>query len=142
MKLHKGTVDGKDVYFVRTDASDAAFASAEGLVFVPKLAPLAAEGLSGAAYVFENGAAGQSTVFSSEPGRDGYAPAWTVHRARWTGEQKSITWVREIQETQLAGALAIDRTAVVVNYSPPTRSNRPSVAPGGRRRMDGAPATG
>lgn len=58
LKLHKGAVDGKDVHFVRTDASDQGFAAAERLVFVPKLAPLSRPGLSGAAYVFTNGAGG------------------------------------------------------------------------------------
>lgn len=50
MKLHRGTVDGKVVWFVRTDASDRYLPSAEKLVFVPKLAPLAGDGLSGAVY--------------------------------------------------------------------------------------------
>ncbi|MGH9151471.1 MAG: DUF7482 domain-containing protein [Acidimicrobiales bacterium] len=54
MKLHRGAVDGNDVHYVRTDASDRDFASAERLVFVPKLAGLAAEGLSGAAQVLED----------------------------------------------------------------------------------------
>jgi len=50
MKLHKGAFDGKDLYFVRTDASDESFAQAEELVYVPKLASLTGDGLSAAAY--------------------------------------------------------------------------------------------
>jgi hypothetical protein len=36
MKLYRGSVDGKDVWFVRTDASDRGFATTEKLVFVPE----------------------------------------------------------------------------------------------------------
>jgi len=38
---------------------------------VPKLATLTGVGLSGAVYLFDNGAAGQAPVFSNEPGGDG-----------------------------------------------------------------------
>lgn len=117
MKLHRGSVDGKDVWFVRTDASDRGFATTQKLVFVPKLAALAGVGLSGAVYLFDNGASGQAPVFSNEPGRDGYTPAWTVHRARWTGAPKTVASVREVQDAERAGALSVDKTNVVVNYS-------------------------
>lgn len=117
MKLHKGAFDGKDLYFVRTDASDRAFATAEKLVFVPKLATLTGAGLSGTVYLFDNGATGQAPVFSNEPGGDGYTPAWSVHRARWTGEPKAVKSVREVQDAERAGALSVDKTGTIVNYS-------------------------
>ncbi len=116
MKLHKGAFDGKDIHYVRTDASDGDFAKAEKLVFVPKLAGLSAAELSGAAYVFDNGASGQPTVFSSEPGRDDYTPAWTVHRVRWKGSPRLLASVADIDDAQRAGAVSVDRTNVVVNY--------------------------
>lgn len=117
MKLHRGSVDGKDIWFVRTDASDSEFATTEKLVFVPKLATLTGAGLSGAVYLFDNGASGQAPVFSTEPGRDGYTPAWTVHRARWTGDPRSVASVAEIEDAARAGALAVEQSDVVVNYS-------------------------
>lgn len=72
------------MFFIRTDASDEDFASRDQLVFVPKLEPLAADGLSQAAYLFEGGTGEQPPVVSSVPGRDGYTPAWRIHRARFT----------------------------------------------------------
>lgn len=117
MKLHRGAVDGNDVWFVRTDASDNEFATTEKLVFVPKLATLTGAGLSGALYLFDNGASGQAPVFSSEPGRDGYTPAWTVHRARWTGDPRAVSSVAEVEEATRAGALSVEKSDVVVNYS-------------------------
>lgn len=117
MKLRRGAVDGKDVWFVRTDASDSEFATTEKLVFVPKLATLTGAGLSGAVYLFDNGASGQAPVFSTEPGRDGYTPAWTVHRARWTGDPRAVASVAEVEEAASAGALTVEKSDVVVNYS-------------------------
>ncbi|MGH9267615.1 MAG: DUF7482 domain-containing protein [Acidimicrobiales bacterium] len=117
MKLHRGAVNGKDVWFVRTDASDRDFATAEKLVFVPRLATLTGAGLSGALYLFDNGASGQAPVFSSEPGRGGYTPAWTVHRARWTGDRRAVTSVADVEAAARAGALAVEKSGTVVNYS-------------------------
>jgi len=56
LRVRKGAFDGNDVYFVRTDTSDEDFASTEELVYVPKLATMTGDGLSGAAYVVEDGA--------------------------------------------------------------------------------------
>ena len=117
MKLHKGAFDGKDLYFVRTDASDRAFATAEKLVFVPKLATLTSVGLSGAVYLFDNGAAGQAPVFSNEPGGDGYTPAWTVHKVTWRGTPRRMSSVAEIEAAKSRGDVDVDKSNVVVNYS-------------------------
>ena len=74
MRLHAGRVDGSDVYFIRTDASEETFAHAEGLVFVPKITELATPKLSGAVYL-EPDASDRPAIFSSEPERDDYTPA-------------------------------------------------------------------
>jgi hypothetical protein len=115
MRLHKGVVDGSDVYYVRTDASERTFAAAEQLVFVPRIAGLTAPGLSGAAYLVESGAQGQATVLSTEPGRPDYTPAWTVHRARWSGSPRLLTSVADVEAARTAGALTVERTSIVLN---------------------------
>ncbi|MGH2685530.1 MAG: DUF7482 domain-containing protein [Actinomycetota bacterium] len=117
MQVHHGVFDGKDVYFVRTDASDERFATAEKLVFVPKLQPLDKPGLSGAAYLFDNGADDQPTVLSSEPGQDGFTPAWTIHQVTWNGDPRRLGSVAEVEEAERAGALAVEKSSIVVNYS-------------------------
>lgn len=118
MKLHTGAFDGNDIYFVRTDTSDQQFATAEKLVFVPKLAPLATADLSGSAFLIENGTSGQPTVFSSEPGKDDYTPAWTIHRAKWTGngDPQLLRSVAEVLAAERGGALTVEKTKIVVNY--------------------------
>lgn len=115
MKLHKGSFGGKDVHYVRTDTSDDEFAKSEELVFVPKLTGLSQPGRSGEVYLFEND--DQAAVFSSEPGQSGYTPAWTVHRAKWVSEPKPLASVAEIDAAVAAGALSVERTNIVVNYS-------------------------
>lgn len=115
LAVRRGAVDGNDVYFVRTDTSDQAYAEVEGLVFVPKLAPLTAEGLSGAAYVIEGGGDDQPVVFSTEPGRDDYSAAWTVHNVIWSTEPRVVRSVQEIRDGEAAGALTIEPTAIVIN---------------------------
>lgn len=115
MKLHQGTFGGKDVHYVRTDTSDTDFAKSEELVFVPKLASLSQKGRSGDVYLFAND--DQAAVFSSEPGQDAYTPAWTVNRAEWVAEPKAVGSVAEIDAAVAAGALTVERTNIVVNYS-------------------------
>lgn len=113
--VHRGAFAGNDVYFIRTDASDEAFAAAEGLVWVPKLSGLAQEDRSAAAYLFDGGADGQATVFSNEPGQTGYTPAWRVHRVSWNGDPRLLRSVAEVTEAEAAGALAVEQTDVVLN---------------------------
>lgn len=115
LRLHKGVVDGKDVYYIRTDASDKAFAEAEKLVWVPKLAPLSGPGLSGAAYLVEGGAPNQATVLSSEPNRPDFTPAWTIHKVRWTGTPRLLTSVADIEAAKGKGELAVERAPIVLN---------------------------
>jgi hypothetical protein len=78
-RLQRGVVDGEDVYLVRTDTSDEAFAMTEKLVWAPKLAGLAAAGMTGDAFLVSGGTEDQAIVLSSDPGRPGYTPAWRIH---------------------------------------------------------------
>jgi len=100
---------------VRTDTSDEDFASTEELVYVPKLATMTGDGLSGAAYVVEDGAADQPVVFSSEPGRDDYTPAWTLHRVVWSSPPRVLRSEMDVRNAEAAGDLSIERTDIVIN---------------------------
>lgn len=115
LRVRKGAFGGNDVYFVRTDTSDKDFASKEKLVYVPKLAPLTGDGLSGAAYVVEDGAADQPVVFSTEPGRDDYTPAWTLHRVTWSGSPRVLRSETDVRKAEAAGDLSIERTDIIFN---------------------------
>ena len=115
MRLRKGAFGGQDVYFIRTDASDEDFARAEKLIWVPRLKPLVAEGLSGKAYVVEDGDPQQGTVFSSEPGRDDYTPAWTLHKVSWKGQPRLLTSVADVEAAAQKGEVTVEPTDIVVN---------------------------
>jgi hypothetical protein len=114
-QVRRGAVDGNDVYFVRTDASDEAFATDEQLVFVPKIGSLVGDDLSGAMYVVDGAGDDQPVVLSTEPGRDDYSPAWTLHRVTWTAEPQVLRSVTEITDAETAGALTVERADIVVN---------------------------
>lgn len=114
MRLHVGRVDGNEVYFIRTDASDETFANEEGLVFVPKLAVLASPKLSGAIYV-DRDATDRPAIFSSEPGSDGYTPAWRVQHLRWSNSPRELTSVADIEDAKREGALTVEASGVVLN---------------------------
>lgn len=114
IRLHKGVVDGNDVYFIRTDVSDETFAKREKLIFVPKLRPLSNAGLSGAAYLFAD-APDQPTVLSSEPGRPDYTPAWRLHNVSFKGAPRKLASVREIDAAAAKGDVSVQDTGIVMN---------------------------
>jgi hypothetical protein len=111
MRLHQGRVDGNDVFFVRTDASDEAYAEQEGLVYVPKLKPLVGDGLSLPMYVFDD----HPSLLAAEPGMAGYTPAWRVHRARFTAAPRELDSVAAVEEAVEAGEVEVEQTDTIVN---------------------------
>jgi hypothetical protein len=115
MRLHKGAFNAKDVYFIRTDTSDQEFATAEKLIWVPKLKPLSGDGLSGKTYVVEGGAPGQATVLSSEPGQSDYTPAWTLHRVAWKAQPRLLTSVADVEAAAKRGEVTVEKTDIVLN---------------------------
>ncbi len=117
MRLHKGVVDGKDVFYIRTDASDEAYAKQEELVWVPKLAGLVAAKALGDAYVVTGGADDQATVLSSEPGRADYTPAWRVNNVSWSGSPRLLASADDVKGAERAGDVSVEATSTVLNAS-------------------------
>jgi len=117
LRLHPGFFDGGDAWFVRTDASDAAFSRAEGLVYVPLLRnALLANGSYGNLYRFAGGVQGQRTVLSTVPGRDDFTSAFRVHDVAFTGEPEMLASVAAIEAAVAAGRATATPTEVVVNH--------------------------
>ncbi|MFN3285895.1 MAG: twin-arginine translocation signal domain-containing protein [bacterium] len=115
-RLHAAFFDGQRVYYIRTDASDQAFAQARGLVFVPKLA-LALRGEATADYyLFSGGASGQLPVVSTAPGRDDFTPAFRVHRVTWKSRPRLVQSAEAVRDAESAGQVQVEATGVVVNY--------------------------
>jgi hypothetical protein len=116
MTMHAGFHDGGDAWFIRTDSSDADFATEHGLVFVPKLAnALQAEGSFGDIYLFEGGAADQRPVLNRIPGDTTYTPAFRVHRV--TSELDALLDSEDaVLAAAEAGDITIEDTDIVVNF--------------------------
>jgi len=115
LRLHPAVVNGEEAWYIRTDASDEAYAGREGLVFVPKIAGLAATGSVGDAYLFANGADGQPTVLSSEPGREDYAPAWRINEVKWEASPTLLESAKDVRAAADAGDLSIATADIVAN---------------------------
>ncbi len=114
-RLHRGHVDGNDVYVIHTDTSDEQFGRELGMLVVPKLAGLAGTDLVGRAVLVEGGVDEQGMVFSSEPGRDDYTPACQVQRVTFTGESTLLTSVADVDAAIEAGTVTTEETDIVAN---------------------------
>lgn len=115
LRLHRGRFDGGDVLFIRTDASEEDFADREGLVFVPRLRPLVGSGLAHPMYLVDGGSPDQPAVLSTVPGREGYAPAWRIHRVRFEAAPRPLDSAAAVEAARKAGDVVVEQTDVVLN---------------------------
>jgi hypothetical protein len=115
MRLHRGLVEGRECWYIRTDTSDEGVARRERLVFAPKLAALASSRGTGQLYLVEGGVEGQAALLSAAPGDAGYTPAWLVHRARWQGQPRQLASIAELERAEEAGEVRVERTRTVLN---------------------------
>lgn len=116
-QMHKAWYNGEDVFYIRTDASDADFASTQKLVHVPLLnAATAAEGATSQLYTFENGADEQYPVVSTTPANENYSSAWQVHTVTFNGSPEVLTSVEDIQAAEATGDVTVEALQLVVNY--------------------------
>lgn len=124
----KAWADGKEIYFVHTEASDPGVAETltnmmeSPVILVPSLADVPAESLANV-YVFTNGIAGdgpfgfQADVFDNPPGSDGYTPLRRLNVVTWTDESaaRELTHVDDVLAAEAAGELTIEQPGVVIN---------------------------
>ena len=124
----KAYAEGKEIYFVHTEASDAGVAEKltnmmkSPVVHVPSLANVPDESLANV-YVFTNGVEGsgpfgfQADVFDNPPGTDGYTPLRRLNVITWAegATTRELTSVAEVLEAETNGELAIEQPGVVIN---------------------------
>ena len=124
----KAWAEGKEIYFVHTEVSDAGVAEKltgmmkSPVILVPSLANVPDESLANV-YVFTNGIAGsgpfgfQADVFDNPPGTDGYTPLRRLNVITWTDETKAreLKSVSEVLDAETAGELTIEQPGVVIN---------------------------
>ena len=120
--------EGKEIYFVHTEASDAGVAETltnmmkSPVMYVPSLANLPAESLANV-YVFTNGLEGkgpfgfQSDVFDNPPGTEGYTPLRFLNVVTWVDPAKArlLTSASDVMAAKDAGEITIELPGVVIN---------------------------
>jgi hypothetical protein len=119
MQLHSGWVDGGDVTFIRTDASDEEFANAEGLVYVPLMENALDEpGSYADLYLFENGPDDQRPIMSVSPADgENFSPAFRIYYVHHNDDSDEVlTSVEEVETAAGEGRVEIEETDVIVNY--------------------------
>lgn len=104
----------KDAYFV-TDVSSKSQAKAMHINFSKELAGV--KGAPAQYFVLGRAAAGQLSVFGSEPGEDNYNPLWEEFFVTWKAGVKPVLLVKDDQITGLAkkGKLTVRDAHVVLN---------------------------
>ena len=124
----KAYAEGKEIYFVHTEASDAGVAEKltgmmkSPVILVPSLANVPDASLANV-YVFSNGIKGsgpfgyQSDVFDNPPGTDGYSPLRRLNVTAWVDETKAreLKSAAEILDAETAGELTIEQPGIVIN---------------------------
>lgn len=124
----KAYAEGKEIYFVHTEASDPGIADtltkmmASPVIYVPALAQVPASSLA-TVYVFANGLAGkgplgfQADVFPNPPGTDGYSPLRSINVVTWAdpAAARELKSAAEVITAEKAGEVTIAQPGIVVN---------------------------
>ena len=135
----KGYVEGKEIYFIHTEASDPKVAElladmmGSPVLVVPSLAKIS-DAMVANVYVFTNGVFGegpfkfQADIFDNAPDTGGYTPLRAINLVKWKneGSARKLTSAAEVNTAINNGEITIDRPGVVVNMPLLTW-------PGGRR---------
>jgi len=124
----KGYAEGREVYFIHSEASDLTIAKTlsemmrSPVLVVPALAG-AGDALTANVYVFANGMEGggplgfQPDVFDNPPKATGYSPLRAVHIVTWKdeGRARELRSASEVTDAEATGEVTIDQPGVVVN---------------------------
>jgi len=124
----KAYAEGKEIYFVHTEASDSAIAEKltgmmkSPVLYVPSLAQVPDSSLANV-FVFANGLAGtgplgfQSDVFDNPAGTPGYSPLRRLNVVTWADATKAreLKSAVDVQAAQAADELTIEQPGVVIN---------------------------
>ena len=124
----KGYAEGKEIYFMHTEASDAELAGMlsdmmnSPVFLVPALAQVPDAALANV-YAFKNGLEGmgplgfQSDVFDNPPGTDGYSPLRRLNVVSWVAPDKAteLKSAAALLAAETAGEVTIEKPGVVIN---------------------------
>ena len=120
--------EGKEIFFVHTEASDAAIAETltnmmkSPVLYVPALAEVPESALANV-YVFSNGLQGkgplgfQADVFDNPPGTPGYSPLRRLNVVAWAdgATARELKSAADVLAAEKAGEVTIEQPGVVIN---------------------------
>lgn len=110
-KLQEGRYDGKPIYFVRTDASDATFAETVGLVHVPLL--INGKDVAKPLYLFDDD---RLPVFSTSPAEEDYVSLFEVKQVSVSDDGLSLETAVDVETAIADGKATVSDQTVFVNY--------------------------
>jgi len=128
MPAGRAYADGKEIYFMHTEASDADVAKLltdmmdSPVLFVPSLAGTPDDLLANV-YVFSNGIEGMGPlgyapdVFDNPPGTDDYSPLRRLNMVSWENpaEARELKSAADVLAAESAGEVVIEQPGVVIN---------------------------
>ncbi len=110
-RLQEGIVDGNSVYFIRTDASDADYASEHGMVNVPLLAN--GKDFAASLYIFDND---HLPVLSTSPDDEAFISLFHVKNVTVNGDGLTFASAADVEAAAASGNVSIEETNVMVNH--------------------------
>lgn len=110
-ELHEGVFDGQSIYYIRTDASEPAFAEENGLVFVPLLN--AGKDFAAPLYLFEDD---RLPVFATSPGEEEFTSLFQLKTVTVIDDSADLSSAAGITAAADAGGITIEEHAIFVNY--------------------------
>jgi hypothetical protein len=111
-KLHEGRYNGEPIYFIRTDASESAFAEENKLVFVPLLN--AGRDAAASLYLFDGD---QPPVLSASPGdEENFTSLFHLKNVTVNDSSLTLDSVEAIEAAAADGKVSIEERNIFVNY--------------------------
>lgn len=111
-RLHEGLFEGEPIYFIRTDASESAFAEENQLVFVPLLN--AGREVAAPLYVFDDD---RPPVLSTSPGNEeNFTSLYHINNVSVSDSSLTLDSAAAVEEAAANGGVAIEEGNIFVNY--------------------------
>ncbi|VAW32600.1 hypothetical protein MNBD_CHLOROFLEXI01-1181 [hydrothermal vent metagenome] len=110
-RMHEGRHNGEPIYYIRTDASDQAYADENGLVFVPLLNQGSA--IAKPLYVFSDDTL---PVLGSAPSDDDYISLFQIIEVEVTDSRADTESAEGVETAVADGRAELTETGVYVNF--------------------------
>ncbi|MDA0991758.1 MAG: twin-arginine translocation signal domain-containing protein [Verrucomicrobia bacterium] len=111
LKIHEATYNGESAWFIRTDASDPAYAQENGLVFVPLLNVARGKDFVNTLYVFDDE---RPPVIASIPGNEDYISLFNIVQVTVNDASADLSSAEAIAGA--AAAVTLEEANVLVNF--------------------------